>query len=112
NGAPVYLKDVAEARQSLEDERVDMRFWVRGRDVPKATVVVAVNRQAGSNAVEVAKSIRDLMPIVEPQLPASVSIIPAYDRSRSIVNSVKHVQETLFIAFARVVLVIFMYLGR
>src|SRR5207247_3684097 len=47
-----------------------------------------------------------------PQLPASVSIIPAYDRSRSIVNSVKDVQETLFIAFALVVIVIFMFLGR
>ena len=39
-----------------------MRFWVRGYPPPLATVVVAVNRQAGANAVEVAKSVRDLLP--------------------------------------------------
>src|SRR4029077_10859776 len=51
NGAPVYLKDVAVAKESVQDERVDMRFWVRGHHVPSATVVLAVFRQAGSNAV-------------------------------------------------------------
>src|SRR5438270_2437205 len=71
-----------------------------------------VFRRAGSNAVEVAKSIRDLLPTVRAQLPSAVGIIPIYDRSQSIVNSVKDVQETLYIAFALVVLVIFAFLGR
>ena len=39
-----------------------MRFWVRGQHVPSATVVVAVFRRAGSNAVEVAKEVRDALP--------------------------------------------------
>src|SRR6267154_1688621 len=112
NGAPVYLKDVATVRNGLQDERISMRFWYRGHEVPAATVVVAVFRRAGSNAVEVAKSIRDLLPAVQAQLPSSVGIVPIYDRSQSIVNSVKDVQETLFIAFALVVLVIFVFLGR
>src|SRR5437867_6331356 len=43
-GAPVHLRDVAEVRDSVQDERVNMRFWVRGYSVPSATVVVAVNR--------------------------------------------------------------------
>src|SRR5437588_2993230 len=89
-----------------------MRFWYRGHQVPSATVVVAVFRRAGSNAVEVAKSIRDLLPTVRAQLPTSVGIIPIYDRSQTIVNSVKDVQATLYIAFALVVLVIFVFLGR
>src|SRR5947207_8986233 len=89
-----------------------MRFWYRGHEVPAATVVVAVFRRAGSNAVEVAKSIRDLLPTVQAQLPSSVGIVPIYDRSQGIVNSVKDVQSTLFIAFALVVLVIFIFLGR
>src|SRR2546428_6551314 len=45
-GDPVYLRDVARARDSVQDERINMRFWVRGYPVPSATVVVAVNRQA------------------------------------------------------------------
>jgi len=111
-GSPIYLRDVAVAMDTVQDERVDMRFWVRGRDVPKATVVMAVFRQAGSNAVAVAKSVRDLVPAIGVQLPSSVSIIPIYDRSKSIVNSVKDVNETLYIAFALVVIVIFAFLGR
>jgi HAE1 family hydrophobic/amphiphilic exporter-1 len=49
---------------------------------------------------------------VQAQLPSSVGIVPIYDRSQGIVNSVKDVQETLLIAFALVVLVIFIFLGR
>ena len=112
NGAPVYLKDVAVAKDSVQDERIDMRFWVRGPHVPSATVVLAVFRQAGSNAVEVAKSVRDLLPSVQAQLPSSVAIVPIYDRSKTIVDSTKDVQETLYIAFALVVMVIFLFLGR
>ena len=42
NGAPVYLRDVATVRDSVQDERLNMRFWARGYPVPGATVVVAV----------------------------------------------------------------------
>ena len=112
NGAPIYLKDVAVAKDSVQDERVDMRFWVRGHHVPTATVVLAVFRQAGSNAVEVAKSVRGLLPSVQAQLPSSVAIVPIYDRSKTIVDSTKDVEETLYIAFALVVMVIFLFLGR
>jgi hydrophobic/amphiphilic exporter-1 (mainly G- bacteria), HAE1 family len=112
NGAPVYLKDIASVKNGLQDERISMRFWYRGHEVPAATVVVAVFRRAGSNAVEVAKSIRDLLPTVQAQLPSSVGIVPIYDRSQGIVNSVKDVQATLFVAFALVILVIFFFLGR
>jgi hydrophobic/amphiphilic exporter-1 (mainly G- bacteria), HAE1 family len=112
NGAPVYLHDVAKTEDDVQDERIRMKFWVRGYGEPAATVVVAVNRQAGSNAVEVAKSVRDLLPIVSAELPASVRVTPIYDRSQSIVNSVDDVQATLLFAFVLVVGVIFIFLGR
>ena len=89
-----------------------MRFWVRGYGEPAATVVVAVNRQAGSNAVAVAKSVRDLLPLISAELPGSVRVTPIYDRSQTIVNSVDDVQATLLIAFVLVVGVIFLFLGR
>ena len=76
-------------------------------------MVVAVNRQAGANAVEVAKSIRDLLPVDQRRAArARSAITPIYDRSQTIVNSVNDVQETLLIAFVLVVLVIFVFLGR
>lgn len=112
NGAPVYLKDVAGARQSVQDERIDMRFWVRGYPQPGATVVVAVFRRAGANAVQVAQSVRGVLPNIQSQLPNSVMLVPAYDRSLTIVSGIKDVQVTLCIAFALVVMVIFVFLGR
>jgi len=112
DGAPVYLRDVAQVRDSVQDERINMRFWVRGYEVPSATVVVAVTRQAGANAVKVAQSIRDLLPLIRAELPGSVRVTPIYDRSRSIVNSVNDVRETLLLAFILVVIVIFVFLGR
>ncbi len=110
--APVYLRDVATVHDSVQDERVNMRFWVRGYEVPSATVIVAVNRRAGANAVEVSKSIYGVMPTISSELPGSIRITPIYDRSQSIVHSVNDVRTTLIIAFVLVVLVIFAFLGR
>ena len=112
NGAPVYLHDVADVQDTVQDERIKMRFWVRGYDEPAATVVVAVNRQAGSNVVAVAKSVKDLLPLISAELPGSIRVTPIYDRSLTIVNSVSDVQATLAIAFVLVVAVIFVFLGR
>src|SRR5215468_9009716 len=111
-GAPVYLKDVASVKQGVQDERIDMRFWARGYPQPTATVVIAIFRRAGANAVEVSKSVRDVLPTIEKQLPGSVRIATAYDRSATIVDSIKDVQATLYLAFVLVVMVIFLFLGR
>src|SRR4029079_8321992 len=110
--SPIYLRDVAEVKDSVQDERINMKFWVRGYNVPSATVIVAVNRRAGANAVAVAKSIREMLPMVSAQLPGSIRITPIYDRSLNIVHSVDDVQMTLLIAFVLVVMVIFVFLGR
>ncbi len=112
NGAPVYLKDVANAKQGVQDERIDMRVWVRGYPQPGANVFIGVFRRAGVNAVEVAKSVRDLLPSIQSQLPGSVLLFTAYDRSQTIVTGINDVKTTLYLAFVLVVMVIFLFLGR
>ena len=112
NGAPVFLRDIAHVEGTVQDERIKMKFWVRGYGEPAADVFVAVNRQAGSNAVAVSKSVRDLLPVINAELPPSVLVSSTYDRSQSIVNSVADVQTTLLFAFVLVVGVIFIFLGR
>src|ERR1700730_16449301 len=112
NGAPLRVKDVAVVKDTLQDERIKMRFWMRGQHIPAAAVVIAVIRRAGSNAVEVAEAVRGLLPSIQAELPSSFLIVPAYDRSQTIVNSVRDVKETLIIAFALVVFIIFIFLGR
>lgn len=117
NDAPIRLKDVAEARDSVQDERIDLRFYVRpelrdNQPLPTASVVIAIFRQAGANAVEVSQACEDLVPTIKKTLPPAISIKTIYDRSLSIKHSIIDVQETLIIAFILVVVVIFLFLGR
>ncbi len=112
DGSPVYLRDIADVRQSVQDERLSRTFWMRGFSTPGSTVVLAVSRQAGANAVEVAQSVKALFPELRASLPGSITLVPVFDRSQTIVNSVHDVQFTLIIAFILVVLVIYVFLGR
>src|SRR6516162_9318538 len=111
NGQPVYLKDVATVLKSVEDERISRNFWARDYGEAPAEVVLAVSRQAGANAVEVAQKVKDLLPAFQRQLPGSVQLIPLYDRSKTIIANADDVEHTLLIAFALVVIVIFAFLG-
>ena len=112
NGQPVYLKDVATVVKTVEDERISRNFWARDYGEAPAEVVLAVSRQAGANAVEVAQKVKDLLPAFRQQLPGSVQLIPLYDRSKTIIANAEDVEHTLLIAFILVVIVIFAFLGR
>src|SRR5881398_1935123 len=110
--SPVYLRDIAEVKQGVQDERTSRFFWMRGFNPPGSIVVLAVSRQAGANAVEVANSVKALFPELRASLPGSITFTPVFDRSQTIVNSVHDVRATLLIAFVLVVMVIFIFLGR
>jgi len=110
--SPVYLRDIAEVKQSVQDERMARFFWARGFNPPGSIVVLAVSRQAGANAVEVANSVKALFPELRASLPGSITFTPVFDRSQTIVNSVHDVRATLLIAFVLVVMVIYVFLGR
>src|SRR5207244_12274949 len=58
--SPVYLRDIAEVRQGVQDERTSRFFLMRVFNPPGSIVVLAVSRQAGANAVEVANSVKAL----------------------------------------------------
>ena len=112
DNSPVYLRDIAEVVEGVQDERLSRHFFARGFNPPASTIVLAVSRQAGANAVAVAESVRSLLPQLRLELPGSINLIPTFDRSATIVHSVSDVQTTLAIAFVLVIMVIFMFLGR
>jgi HAE1 family hydrophobic/amphiphilic exporter-1 len=112
DGSPVFLKDVATVVDSVQNERLSRSFWVRGFKPPGSVIVLAVYRQAGANAVQVAASVKNLLPQLNASLPGSIKLVPVFDRSQTIVHSVDDVQMTLIISFILVVLVIFVFLGR
>jgi HAE1 family hydrophobic/amphiphilic exporter-1 len=104
NGAPVRLKDVAKAVDSVEDDR--QASWYNG----DRGILLAVERQPDANTVAVVDSVKALVPVFESQLPASVKLNVLLDHSISIRNSVNDVQVTLLITAALVILVIFIFL--
>jgi HAE1 family hydrophobic/amphiphilic exporter-1 len=106
NGAPVTFGDVAHVVDSVEDVR--SADWYNDR----RAVTVTIQRQPGSNTMNVVDSIKRVLPQFKAQLPASLHMTIFYDRSRSIRAAVNDVQLTLLIAGAMVVGVIFLFLRR
>ena len=111
-GNIIRLGDVAKVIDSVSDERFARIYNVRGRPTAPASISLAVSRQPGTNTIEVAQAVRALIPQLKAELPGSIDLIPTYDRSLTITDSVNDVKETLFIAFILVVLVIYVFLGR
>jgi len=104
NGAPVLLNDLGNIVDSVENNR--LASYYNGQQV----VTLTIQRQPGTNTVEVVDAIRQLLPSFRQQLPASVTLDVLYDRSNSIRESVDDVQFSLLLAIALVVLVIFLFL--
>jgi HAE1 family hydrophobic/amphiphilic exporter-1 len=73
-------------------------------------VVLAIQRQPGTNTIEVVDAINRLLPTLREQIPAAVNIVTLYDRSVTIRESVNDVQFTLLLALGLVVMVIFLFL--
>ena len=108
NGAPVRLGELARVIDSVQSNRVASWFYTGGHGA--RAVVLAVQRQPGTNTVEVVKGVRDILPSFRSQLPASVNLEILFDRSVTVKESVNDVQFTLTLAVGLVVLVIFMFL--
>jgi len=106
NGQPVRLQDVGVAIDGVEFDKA--AAWY----VDQRSVVLAVQRQPGTNTVEVADAVKKLLPSFKDQLPASVSLHMLFDRSESIRDSVRDVKFTLIFALCLVVLVIFLFLRK
>jgi HAE1 family hydrophobic/amphiphilic exporter-1 len=107
-GAPVRLEDVGQVEDSVENDRV--AAWFSTRDQRQRAIVLAVQRQPGTNTVAVAKAVKELLPTFRGQLPASVSLGVLYDASESIEESVEDVEFTMLLTLGLVILVIFLFL--
>ena len=104
NGSPVRLGEIGRVIDGVETDKV--ASWFND----ERAVVLAVQRQPGTNAIQVVDAVRALMPSFRQQLPASVNLNVVYDRSVAIRESVHEVQLTLLLTVALVVMVIFVFL--
>jgi len=104
NGSPVRLQDLGRAIDGIENNRSIQWFDLR------RSVMLEVNRQPGTNTVEIVDNILKLMPNFRAQLPPSINLDVMIDRSQAIRDSVGDVKFTLLLAIGLVVLVIFLFL--
>jgi HAE1 family hydrophobic/amphiphilic exporter-1 len=102
----VYLKDVAQVKDTLKhvyvDERIDGKVGVR----------LMVQKQSGANTVQIANLVRERMDELSKELPSDVEIVNIIDTSEFIQSSINNLSETLLYAFIFVTLVVFIFLGR
>ncbi|HEY4320860.1 MAG TPA: efflux RND transporter permease subunit [Gemmatimonadales bacterium] len=104
NGAPVHLSDVGRVTDDVQNNKT--ASWYNGT----RSIVLAIQRQPGTNTVEVAQGIKAALTKVESEIPQSVHVDILYDRSLTIEASVHDVTFTLELTLALVVMVIFVFL--
>jgi hydrophobic/amphiphilic exporter-1 (mainly G- bacteria), HAE1 family len=104
HGAPVRLDQIATVSDGIQDQYV--ADWVNG--IPG--IMLSVQRQPGTNTIEIVNNIRKLIPRFYSMVPPSINLSVEYDRSVPIRESVNDVQFTLLLAVCLVILVIFLFL--
>jgi HAE1 family hydrophobic/amphiphilic exporter-1 len=104
NGSPVRLNELGRVVDSVQNDKT--ASWFNGN----RAIVLAIQKQPGTNTVAVVDSIKKLLPRLEDHVPAAIQIDTLYDRSVSIRASVDDVKFTLLLTIGLVVMVIFLFL--
>jgi len=110
NGNPVRLQEIGRVIDGVENAKVASWFFKTATNTSPRAIILAIQRQPGTNTVEVVDSIKQLLPKLRQEMPASVNLDIHYDRSLSIRESVRDVKFTLGLAVVLVILVIFLFL--
>ena len=106
NGQEVYLRDIAEIKDTLEKQTLDERM--NGRQ----GVRVMIQKQSGANTVRIVNEVKKMLPSIEKNLPSDVEIHLLSDSSKNIKDSINSLSETIMFAFLFVILVVLFFLGR
>jgi HAE1 family hydrophobic/amphiphilic exporter-1 len=104
NGSPVRLEQLGRVIDDVENDKV--AAWFDNRK----SVVLAIDRQPGTNTVEVVDRVRALIPQFRREIPPAINLNVAFDASESIRGSIYDVEFTLVLTIALVVMVIFLFL--
>jgi hydrophobe/amphiphile efflux-1 (HAE1) family protein len=104
NGAPVRIKDVGDAIDSVQNER--LRSWFNDQRAEG----IAIQKAPGANTIAVVDAVQALMPKLEQSLPPAIHVDLMSDRSQTTRASIRDVQFTMMLTIGLVVVVIFLFL--
>ena len=105
-GKQVYVRDLAEVRDTIKDVTLDEK--INGRD----GVRLIVMKQSGANTVQIAKDVREELARIQKTLPPDIQIQNIYDSSTEIENAIDGLIESVGYALLFVVLVVLFFLGK
>ncbi|MBI2677688.1 MAG: efflux RND transporter permease subunit [Candidatus Koribacter versatilis] len=104
NGSPIRLQELGNVIDSVENDKI--ASWFNA----DRSITLAIQKQPGTNTVAVVDAIKQLLPTIQKQIPAAVTVNVVYDRSQSIRESVDDVKFTLVLTIFLVIMVIFLFL--
>jgi HAE1 family hydrophobic/amphiphilic exporter-1 len=107
-GSPVRLEELGKVIDSVEDDKT--ASWFYKMSAGRRAIVLAIQRQPGTNTIEVTDGVKRLLPLFKSELPPSVDMGVFYDRSETIRESYHDVQFTMLMTLGLVVMVIFLFL--
>jgi HAE1 family hydrophobic/amphiphilic exporter-1 len=108
NGSPVRLEQLGAIVDGVEDQRTGS--WYYTPEGKQSAITLGIQRQPGTNTIAVSDAVKDLLPRLRAELPASVHMNMLYDRANSIRESFHDVQFTMGLTLGLVILVIFVFL--
>ena len=108
DGSPVRLDEIATVTDSVEDDKA--ASWFNTPQNTERSITLAVLRQPGTNAVEVADGVKALFPSFLAALPPTVKLQVLTDRAATIRESFEDVQFTMTLTLGLVIMVIFLFL--
>src|SRR5712691_3630165 len=79
-GSPVRLEDLGSVIDSVEDDK--SASWQESSDSVRRAIILGIQKQPGSNTVEVADSVKKLLPVFRQQIPPSIRMEILVDRSQ------------------------------
>ena len=106
NGAAVRLGDLGQIVDATENTR--QAGWYGD----KPAVSLWVFKEAGANVIQTTDQIRALIPLMTKWMPPAIKMHVAIDKTGTIRSSVNHIEATLLISVALVVMVVFLFLRR
>jgi hydrophobic/amphiphilic exporter-1 (mainly G- bacteria), HAE1 family len=112
NDAPVRIRDVGRAIDSLESDVINVNYGDKENGMKSGSIVVAATRSSGANTVALSGKVRELLEEIGPTLPGSLNVQIFYDKAIQIEESINDVETTIVIALILVILIIFLFLGR
>ena len=108
NGATVRLSDVATVSDMEDGATENIRTY--GLYNGKPAVSVQIVQQPGANVVEVVDAVKAELPLLKAAIDPKIDLVVTFDRSRTIRASLHQVEETLLLAVAMVILVVYIFL--